>query len=225
LPLLPNDEWLDNISLVMLDSYEVAADQEVTNIDVLFGSSCFRPEWTWTALVEQQRISFWHQMAKNLLTVAQITREAIQLWANTNRFLQRTGEHPDAEFGIEGAQQRARLPLDFTVCDVVSLCQDTAHLRSMELLKGWLDEHQRRDFEEKNYFEVVGSASGRKYRLHPRYSYGIEELEGAQRGDRLCVVPSGALALGDILLAQKIGLETSERRTLWRANRSEWHDV
>lgn len=154
-------------------------------------------------------------MANSLLTLTQITREAIRafMWQRERAY--------EEQFGAEGAQigtiLRIRLPSDFTVVSGEDLVR--AHERSMELLESWLSEEQLESLRERQTFEVVGGTSGKRYRLHQKYSFGIEVLEGADAGDLLCVVPHGASALGDILLAQKIGLETAERATLQRANR------
>lgn len=174
--------------------------EETAGEDVLFYSSLYvRPEWC----VEIYDIacapsSIWSRMANSLLSLAQITRDAVRLFRNSNRFLQE----------LDG---------EFVVTSATDLC--AAHKRSMELLESWLSEVQLASLRERQTFEVVGNASGKRYRLHQKYSFGIEVLEGPDAGDLLCVVPHGASALGDILLAQKIGLETNERATLQRANR------
>jgi P22 coat protein - gene protein 5 len=58
-------------------------------------------------------------MANNILTLNVITREAIQLWKNTNAFLQNVDQQYDNQFAQTGAkagtQIRIRLPNDFVV--------------------------------------------------------------------------------------------------------------
>ena len=58
----------------------------------------------------------------------------------------------------------------------------------------------------------TGSATGT--------SMNIYELDGAGRPRvGLCFVPKGYLVAGDVMLAQKIALETDERRALMVANK------
>ena len=51
----------------------------------------------------------------------------------------------------------------------------------------------------------------------------IDEAGGVKLG--LCVAPKGSLATGDVMLAQKIALETFERRSLAVANRCLFVDL
>jgi hypothetical protein len=141
-------------------------------------------------------------MANNLLTLVTLTRDAVRLFRNSNAFLRSI----DTQYGGVAAP-----PRELT---------SASHARSLELLRAWLAPAQLADFERTGSFEVIGGSSGVRYLLHSKYSFGIEPLEGRQLGSLLCVVPRNAPALGDILLAQKIGLETSERATLARANRA-----
>ena len=97
-----------------------------------------------------------------------------------------------------------------------------ADQKSIALLKEWLTPEQLKDFEQKEAFEVIGNATGKRYRIHKCRSFGVYELG---RGhdfvySRLCLVPENALAYGDIMLAQKIMLETNEVRALAIANRT-----
>jgi hypothetical protein len=58
-------------------------------------------------------------MANNLLTISMITREAIELFVNSNMFIRNIDKQYDAEFGKAnakiGSQLRIRLPNDYTV--------------------------------------------------------------------------------------------------------------
>lgn len=58
-------------------------------------------------------------MANSLLTISMITREAIELFVNSNAFLKHVDRQYDKEFGIEGkkigSQLRVRLPNDYIV--------------------------------------------------------------------------------------------------------------
>ena len=92
--------------------------------------------------------------------------------------------------------------------------------RGLELLKEWLSPEQFAQYDAKSYFEVTGCHSGKRYRICHGTSMNIYELDGAGRPRvGLCFVPKGYLVSGDVMLAQKIALETDERRALTLANR------
>ena len=92
--------------------------------------------------------------------------------------------------------------------------------RGLELLKEWLSPEQSAQYAAKSYFEVTGCHSGKRYRINHGTSMNIHELDGAGR-PRVgwCFAPKGYLVAGDVMLAQKIGLETDERGALAVANR------
>src|SRR5258705_4471329 len=91
--------------------------------------------------------------------------------------------------------------------------------RGLELLKEWLSPEQFAQYDAKSYFEVTGCHSGKRYRISHGTSMNIYELDGAGR-PRVgwCFVPKGYLVAGDVMLAQKIALETDERHALTVAN-------
>jgi hypothetical protein len=92
--------------------------------------------------------------------------------------------------------------------------------RGLELLKEWLSPEQFAQYDAKSYFEVTGCHSGKRYRISHGTSMNIYELDGAGRPRvGLCFVPQGYLVAGDVMLAQKIALETDERRALRVANK------
>lgn len=76
---------------------------------------------------------------------------------------------------------------------------------------------QRQQFEEFGYFDVVGCTSGRLYRIYqtsmPPNVYEMNDI-----GRRKRSVCFGQLVKGDIMLAQKIALETDEQSALAVAN-------
>ncbi|WP_164936820.1 hypothetical protein [Bradyrhizobium vignae] len=83
--------------------------------------------------------------------------------------------------------------------------------RSLLLLRRWLSPAQQEQLATKGYFEVVGSESGKRYRIYAGTSVNVCEID--ERGrvqDGLCFMPIGALPIGDVMLAQKIALETCE---------------
>jgi len=92
--------------------------------------------------------------------------------------------------------------------------------RGLELLKEWLSPEQFAQYDAKSYFEVTGCHSGKRYRINHGTSMNIHELDGAGR-PRVgwCFAPKGYLVAGDVMLAQKIALETDERGALAVANR------
>jgi hypothetical protein len=93
-------------------------------------------------------------------------------------------------------------------------------VRGLELLKEWLSPEQFAQYDAKSYFEVTGCHSGKRYRISRGTSMNIHELDSAGR-PRVgwCFAPKGYLVAGDVMLAQKIALETDERGALAVANR------
>jgi hypothetical protein len=92
--------------------------------------------------------------------------------------------------------------------------------RGLELLKEWLSPEQFAQYDAKSYFEVTGCDSRKRYRISHGTSMNIHELDGAGRPRiGLCFAPKGYLVAGDVMLAQKIALETDERGALAVANK------
>jgi hypothetical protein len=99
------------------------------------------------------------------------------------------------------------------------LLRDNSHIRGRKLLREWLSTEQRAQFDLHDCFEVIGCQTGKKYRIRYGHYSNIEELDANGRPvSGWCFVPAGNLAAGDVMLAQKIALETSERATLAIAN-------
>jgi hypothetical protein len=91
--------------------------------------------------------------------------------------------------------------------------------RGLGLLKEWLSPEQFAQYDAKSYFEVTGCHSGKRYRISHGTSMNIHELDGAGRPHvGWCFAPKGHLVAGDVMLAQKIALETDERGALAIAN-------
>jgi hypothetical protein len=87
--------------------------------------------------------------------------------------------------------------------------------RGIKLLKEWLSPQQKAQFDALNFFEVIGCNSGKLYRIHHGVSANVVELDcDGQPRMGWCFVPTGDLVPGDVMLAQKIALETDERRAL-----------
>ena len=91
--------------------------------------------------------------------------------------------------------------------------------RSQDLLRQWLSPDQAEQYDKDQRFELVGSDTGTRYRISRGTIMNIEEL--AANGyvtRRWCFAPEGTLATGDVMLAQKIALETFELNALAIAN-------
>jgi hypothetical protein len=94
--------------------------------------------------------------------------------------------------------------------------------RGEELLREWLTPSQASEYGSCRFFEVVGCDTGKRYRIYRGRAMNIAELD--VRGDiarQWCVVPEGALAVGDVMLAQKIALEGFETEVLTIARGSQ----
>jgi hypothetical protein len=86
-----------------------------------------------------------------------------------------------------------------------------AESRAIRLLKEWLSAQQLKQFNAHRYFDVIGCHSGKRYRIRYGTVTNIHELNHAGRPQSvLCFVPNQPLAAGDVMLAQKIALETDE---------------
>jgi hypothetical protein len=98
---------------------------------------------------------------------------------------------------------------------VARLLTDESEARGVELLKEWLSPAQRAQFERDKYFEVTGCDTGRRYRIRYATSMNVFQIDdGGSSSIGLCFVPDRFLVPGDVMLAQKIALETSELDTL-----------
>jgi hypothetical protein len=98
--------------------------------------------------------------------------------------------------------------------------EDIREARGITLLREWLSPEQQAQFDASKWFDVVGCDSGRSYRIRHGTGTNVHELDDAGRPIvGWCFVPSGHLAAGDVMLAQKIALETNERGVLAVANR------
>jgi hypothetical protein len=98
--------------------------------------------------------------------------------------------------------------------------EDIREARGITLLREWLSPEQQAQFDASKWFDVVGCDSGRCYHIRHGTGTNVHELDAAGRPIvGWCFVPSGHLAAGDVMLAQKIALETNERGVLAVANR------
>ena len=98
--------------------------------------------------------------------------------------------------------------------------EDLREARGITLLRQWLSPEQQAQFDSSKCFDVAGCDSGRRYRIRHGTGTNVHELDDAGRPVvGWCFVPSGHLVAGDVMLAQKIALETNERAALAVANR------
>jgi hypothetical protein len=92
-------------------------------------------------------------------------------------------------------------------------CQrpSATELRGRKLLREWLSSEQLAQYDAHNYFEVTGCYTGKRYRIKHGVGINIYELDRAGRPQvGWCFVPNAHLVAGDVMLAQKIALETDE---------------
>ena len=94
-----------------------------------------------------------------------------------------------------------------------------AEKRGIALLRSWLTLEQTEQWDAREEFEVIGCETGTRYRITRGTMMNIHELDWTGKTvAQWCFGPEGKLATGDVLLAQKIALETMEHRALSLAN-------
>jgi len=93
--------------------------------------------------------------------------------------------------------------------------EKTPEGRSLQFLRCWLSPAQRTQYAHTGYFEVVGGETGNRYRIYTGASTNVCEIDKNGRPKvGLCFLPRGDLPIGDVMLAQKIALESCERSAL-----------
>ena len=94
-----------------------------------------------------------------------------------------------------------------------------AEQKAVALLQPWLSPEQAEQYSSYRYFEVIGSDTGKRYRIRYGRTMNVDELDSfGNRVCEWCFLPEGKLAAGDIMLAQKIAPETFECQALTVAN-------
>ena len=88
-----------------------------------------------------------------------------------------------------------------------------ARRRAEALLWAWLSPVQRKQYRARRWFEVT-TASGRRYRI---LRGGVVRLD--PRGSGYCIEATAPVPVADEMLANKLLLETDERRFLATAHR------
>jgi hypothetical protein len=97
-------------------------------------------------------------------------------------------------------------------------CQ--AEEKSLVLLQSWLTADQHAQWERERQFEVTSSHTGGQHRITNAISTNVLQLDrSGQVVAKWCFSPAGSLARGDVLLAQKVALETMEFQALAVANK------
>jgi hypothetical protein len=86
--------------------------------------------------------------------------------------------------------------------------EDIRKARGITLLREWLSAEQQAQFDTSKCFDVIGCDSGKRYRIRHGTGMNIHEIDDAA---------------GDVMLAQKIALETNEHAALAVANRFTVH--
>jgi len=95
-----------------------------------------------------------------------------------------------------------------------------AEEKARALLRSWLTPQQAKQWDSRKEFEVIGSHTGTRYRIRRATAMNVDELDSRGRVvTRWCFAPQGEVAVGDVMLAQKIALETMEWKALASANR------
>jgi hypothetical protein len=96
-----------------------------------------------------------------------------------------------------------------------------AEEKGIALLRSWLTAEQDEQLIREGEFEVKGCDTGKRYRISNFKSMNVCELDRSGKSiRRWCFLPEGSeLPTGDVLLAQKIALETMERQALAVAKR------
>ena len=106
------------------------------------------------------------------------------------------------------------------------MSRSKSELRGIKLLKDWLSAEQLVQFKRYGYFEVIGCVTGKRYRIRYGLVTNVHELDEHGRAKAgWCFVPNQQLVPGDVMLAQKIALETNELSALAVAKpfRPTWH--
>jgi hypothetical protein len=100
------------------------------------------------------------------------------------------------------------------------LRENSPEIRGQTLLRQWLSREEREFFDSHGYLDVVGCHTGKRYRIYYGILSNVRELNAEGKPVAgLCFVPVNTLPPGDVVLAQKIALETDERGALAVAKR------
>ena len=97
--------------------------------------------------------------------------------------------------------------------------RNKAEKKAFGLLQSWLTPQQEKQWAAGCGFDVIGCHTGTRYRISYASAMNVYQFDAAGRTvAQWCFAPEGGLCIGDVLLAQKIALETMERQVLAIAN-------
>jgi hypothetical protein len=106
------------------------------------------------------------------------------------------------------------------VCEHRKTISEIRNARGITLLREWLSPDQQAQFDAFRHFDVIGCDTGIRYRIRHGTQTNVHEIDAEGHPTAgWCFMPSGPLVAGDVMLAQKIALETNERAALAIANR------
>jgi hypothetical protein len=150
--------------------------------------------------------------AENIRQTAEMMRRAQQIQEYARARLRQN-------FGGQGHGMAG--PADALPCDCKNCrAAGEAESRSVALLKEWLSPDQLDQYEREKCFNVTGS-TGTRYRIYSGLSQNVSEIDDAGRMVRSwCFGPDGDACryTGDVMLAQKLALETDEMEVRRVAN-------
>lgn len=90
--------------------------------------------------------------------------------------------------------------------------------RGLKLLRENLSPSQLAEYDAHKWFTVIGGDSGRTYRIKQGRQQNVYEIRHGKVISGWCFLTEGSLVEGDVMLAQKIGLELQEQHVLGIAN-------
>lgn len=165
-------------------------------------------------------------------TIAEAEANLAQLQDRLRRQVEETLAPPGYHFGIDYGTDYGVSPAMLTAAHVRRAqdalrenehARDQASKKALKLLREWLSPEQLVTFDKDQTFQVVGGSSGKRYRIRWGTTYNIDELDEEGRpAESLCFAPvgqHGMLAIGDVLLGQKLALESFEEAAIKVANR------
>ena len=95
-----------------------------------------------------------------------------------------------------------------------------ADAKAGALLRSWLTPDDARRWGQQREIEVIGCDTGTRYRIRRTAAMNIDELDSeGSVVNQWCFAPKGVLALDDVILGQKVALETIEHHALALANK------
>jgi hypothetical protein len=171
------------------------------------------------------------EVPSELRTMGQVERAFRQVWDRLRAARREMRPEPSdtslmeaMQRGMQGdvmtAQQAAMMQAQRLAPCSCPVCQPASKTKSIALLKQWLSPDQLAQFEKGRFIEITGSASGRRYRIKEAPSQNVYEIDRDGREIMgYCFGPEGAFAVGDVMLAQKIALETNELAAMKVANK------